>query len=258
VKLLSASTKQWIRQLINRCGYSLQSIDRKSAINGIDLINDIKSYNAHRQNPVVFDVGANEGQTIDWVTSALPTCEIHAFEPSPSMFASLLSRYGGKRGIHLHNVALGREPGTLPFYVTTHHSVNDSLLKPLWKEQAKIVNVSVTTLDEICTRLCCAQIDFLKIDVQGFDLEVLRGAQNLLSRRVARLVCVETSFSRMYEKQATFLDVVSAMNDFGYEICGFYERTYRNNQLIYCDTCFLPRFSEQAVDRLSAKERSCQ
>src|ERR1700678_1538228 len=64
--------------------------------------------------PVIFDVGANIGQTIDQLQTIMPQSVIHAFEPSAANFQELKKRKGGNSRVVLNNVALGAEVGIKP------------------------------------------------------------------------------------------------------------------------------------------------
>jgi FkbM family methyltransferase len=134
------------------------------------------------QASLVFDVGANIGQTIDTVARLWPTTRIVAFEPSPSSVDHLRRRKVDPR-VTIETVAMGDAPGTLPFYVTADHSCNDSLLVPTWERDAKTVTVDVETVDNYCAKKGISQVDVLKIDTQGHDLSVLRGSRSMLERR---------------------------------------------------------------------------
>jgi hypothetical protein len=71
--------------------------------------------------------------------------------------------------------------------------------------------VDVTTIDEFCGRNAIAHIDFLKLDVQGFEREVLLGAQRLLDARAVRTLQVEIMFFPFYQRQLSFYDIESLL-----------------------------------------------
>src|SRR5438067_793997 len=143
--------------------------------------------------PVIFDVGANRGQSIERFRRAFPGAAIHAFEPGRGTFAELQRRCGNLPGVYLNNVALGARPEQRTFL---HNSRDDmsSFLEPsvdAWGEITARYPVEVITIDDYCAAQGIERIDILKSDTQGFDLAVLQGAQRMLARRAVRLIFME-------------------------------------------------------------------
>jgi FkbM family methyltransferase len=169
----------------------------------VDLLHDIRVL-LDEKHPILLDVGANIGQTIKEFLETFRTPRIFSFEPSPETFLLLRQNYAHLSNVQLENVALGDREGTLPFYVTKDYSVNDSLLRPNWNSGAREVPIQVCTVDGYCNRLRIREIDLLKIDTQGNDANVLRGAPRMLKDGKIRLFYVEVMFTPMYEEQAGF------------------------------------------------------
>lgn len=136
----------------------------------------------------VFDVGANTGE---WATLALsinPNLSLHCFEPSYVTYQQLLARAFPPH-IVCNNFGLGsvREQRTL--YVFEDGAGINSLymrngLEDGWglTPQQRIEVVQLNTIDNYCQEHGIASIDFLKIDVEGHELEVLRGASEMLAK----------------------------------------------------------------------------
>src|SRR6185295_8952682 len=127
--------------------------------------------------PVVFDVGANNG---DWSATVLKTnklAKIHAFEPQRSLAAHIAATYPE---IAVNNLAVGESAGELGLYDYADHpgSQHASLLKgvidTIHGGTPRVTKVAVVTLDDYCREHRVDHIDFLKIDVEGFELAVLR------------------------------------------------------------------------------------
>lgn len=230
--------KKSIRRLLGRFGYVVRHLGQKGGMAGVDLLHDVSVLLGPKRPVILFDVGANIGQTIASFLEMFPDSQIHSFEPSPATFEALRNAYGHDARVHLENLALGDQEGTLPFHVTQDYSVNDSLLEPAWDAGAKIVSVRVSTLDRYCQQHRVETIDYLKIDTQGFDLQVLRGADQLLKEKRVRSLSVELTFSPMYKSQPSYIEVLSFLETAGYQPLGFYEQTYRHNQLVYANALF--------------------
>ena len=81
-----------------------------------NLCRVVKKFN--KSKPVIFDVGANIGQSIKLFKEAFTDCTIHSFEPNPAMFKVLDNDWQSDPGVKLYPIALNSESGTFPFHVT--------------------------------------------------------------------------------------------------------------------------------------------
>jgi hypothetical protein len=100
--------------------------------------------------------------------------------------------------------------------------------------------VPVTTIDSYLHNRRLTHIDLLKIDTQGFDLEVLRGATEMLRRRAVDTVLVEVLFAPLYKGQANFGEVERFMAEKGYGLLGFYEVARPKSCIGWVTACFRP------------------
>jgi FkbM family methyltransferase len=230
--------KKAIRGCLSRFGYVIRSVPDAGGISGVDLLHDVRILLGKR--PVtLFDVGANIGQTVVSFLEAFKEPRIFSFEPSPEPFAALRSAYGQDSRVRVENMALGDQQSELPFHVTLDYSVNDSLLEPAWNAQAKTEAVPVTTLDRYCEQHGIESIDFLKVDTQGYDLKVLQGSRRLLKEKKIRGFSVELIFTPMYKDQPSYIDLLRFPEEFGYQLLGIYEQTYRHGRLVYANALFV-------------------
>jgi len=138
---------------------------------------------------VVFDVGANVGSWSEEVFNQFPDTEIHLFEPVPKIYKSLLQNLAegiGDSKIVPNNYALGKQEESKQFayyhdspeWSTFHRRLQAE--KEYGIKEPQIINVLTTTIDNYCQRQEINHINFLKIDVEGGELNVLEGANNLL------------------------------------------------------------------------------
>ena len=132
------------------------------------------------RTPVIYDVGANIGQSSLWFALEFPGAVIHAFEPFEAIFAELGRRVGSRGNIHRHCLALGASAGKIevtaitdPFCQTGNLSQGTGASKTEW--------IEVDTLDAVSARLGVDRIDILKTDTEGHDVGVLQGASRMLS-----------------------------------------------------------------------------
>jgi FkbM family methyltransferase len=235
--VIGKSLKQLIRRTFAAAGYAIRDVGR--GVGGVELLHDARVLLDGVQEPILFDVGANIGQTTLAMLTAFRSPRIRAFEPSPSTFETLRSAVGSRPGVTVEALALGDAEGTLPFHVTQAHSVNDSLLAPTWDAGGGVVEVRVETVESYCRSHGIESISLLKIDAQGYDLHVLKGARRMLDERRIKLYSCEANFEKMYEGQATLRDLLAFADDVGYKLVGFYEQTFFKNRLSYLDALFV-------------------
>lgn len=145
----------------------------------------------------VIDAGANCGQFLNLATSRLgkQLKEIHSFEPAAETYQALVQAAPKSSNIILNNLALGAESGEQELYYDTECSGLASLTKRdlSFKNRAfeKHETIKVTTLGGYCEEKGIQHIDWLKIDVEGHELDVLRGAESLFTKNAIDLVTLE-------------------------------------------------------------------
>lgn len=155
--------------------------------------------NAVRPGDVVWDVGANVGIYTElfcrWVG---PGGRVVAFEPNPEPFAAIERRIPACAWLSRENVALGSSEETCSFIVHNGYSVNAHLQfeSQVDASDKSIISVRVSTGDAMCTRL--GQVpNVIKIDVEGFEDDVLRGLDQTLSSPSLRAVLLEVHFQAL-------------------------------------------------------------
>ena len=134
-----------------------------------------------------FDVGANYGMmAMTMARLCGPSGRVFAFEPIPDTFASLTSnlRRNGFEWVRCAEYAVGAQPGTVGFTNSSDPATNR-----ISADHDLIVDLD--TLDGICDREGIDRIEFLKIDVEGAELDVLTGARSLLERHAIRAGMIE-------------------------------------------------------------------
>lgn len=151
-----------------------------------------------RRGDIVVDCGANHGfSSILFARWTGPAGTVHAIEPSPHNVEILREnlRLNDAENVTLHAVAAGAHNGRAT--VTDHPNASVT-----HEPSAKVISVEMRRLDD---EINDSTVDFIKIDVEGFELEVLRGAAMLLSHRPR--LALELHIC-MYEDAASMLDQI--------------------------------------------------
>ncbi len=172
----------------------------------------------------LIDVGANKGQFALATYSAAPDVRIDCFEPLPAA-AKTLAAWAEAASPHLriHRMALSDRKGSAEFYVTSRED-SSSLFRPAEAQRENGIDVKnriLVSTDRLDNVLCANEIgrpSLLKIDVQGGELDVLKGMGQLLD--VIDYIYLETSFIELYEGQSLFADTHEYLKSQGYILRG--------------------------------------
>jgi FkbM family methyltransferase len=175
----------------------------------------------------VLDVGANVGQFARLAHAVWPSAAIHSFEPLPDCFELLRRAFSPGADFHPWNLGLGDENGTLKIE-RCGHSPSSSFLpmtqahREAFPESAgggdSQVKVSVRQLDDIVSQIDVRGSLLIKVDVQGYELHVIRGGRQTFGR--ANVVLIETSYLPLYVGQPLFAEVYDEMRLLGFEFRG--------------------------------------
>jgi FkbM family methyltransferase len=230
-----------LRRTLRSFGFDLHRLPSGSL-----TLRDIEFDLPHLVNtasPVILDIGANRGQTIDMMRRAFVGPTIIAFEPNPDLFPELQRRYGSLATIE--NTAVGSAVAQLDFHVSKNSELSSLLNASAAVENPfsatpvqKTISVPVTTVDCYLAHKNINHIDILKSDTQGFDLEVLRGASATLSRGAVDTVLIEVLFFSLYQDQGTFGDIEQFLKQKGYGLIALYEIVRSRGAISWATACF--------------------
>ena len=211
--------KKSLQKLFNFFGYKIAKFN---TVNSTDL-DKITTLLVEDEEPIIFDVGANLGQSIDRYKKLYPKSNIHSFEPNKHQAKKLAIKYNDNDSVVLNNVAVGEKPGNLEFYINVmsgHSSFKKIIPNTTWLKTRSVtagidskkytvekINSKIITLDSYCKSKNINKVDILKIDVQGYEDKVLEGAKNLLEASKIKLIELELIFSEIYENTLSIYDV---------------------------------------------------
>jgi FkbM family methyltransferase len=185
------------------------------------------------KNPVIFDVGANKGQSADFFLGIRPTAKITSFEPNPSLFQFLTTKYAGNKQVNLVNRGVSNSVQLLTFYINKLDLT--SSFEPLNPDskylatKAKVLGVKPSEIIqetiEIETISLQAyiesnkidHIDLLKIDTEGHELKCLLGLFPLKGCHIDRIQ-LENHQDDMYQTLDSFESIKSLLGTHGYQV----------------------------------------
>ena len=211
--------KRIIQKIFNLFGYGLiKSKNFQKLYRSLDTT--IKPL-IKKDSPIIFDVGAHEGETIKRFNNVFQNPEIHCFEPQNKCF-EILKKFNNQK-IFVNNYALGDKVEQKKIYINnldSSSSIYNIDNKSKFLKNLKTVSqqdISIDTLDNYVKKNNVEYIDILKIDVQGYEDKVLLGSIKSLSNKIF-LIEVEIIFINYYEKKKSFFEIEKILNPLGFEL----------------------------------------
>lgn len=186
---------------------------------------------------VIIDVGA-AGHPKGIRKSIAKDSKRYLFEPHPDAYENLINKFGNDKNFHIFPIAASNYKGTRNFYILKKNNCS-SLLLPNYENKliekrkdftvTRTIQVETDTLDNLVQSE--ESIDLLKLDVQGFEYEVLEGAENLL-KRVERIEC-EVEYDQWYTDQKIAKDIVSFLEQRGFRLTKTHKISKTHADLIF-------------------------
>lgn len=195
----------------------------------------------------VYDVGANVGTWSLLAKSIIPDAELHAFEPLPKHQDGFVDNVSGVGNITLHRIALGSESKNATLHITDF-SDESSMLAPapasksgFGIQEVQQFPIQLVRLDDYRAVQKLPWPDLIKLDVQGYELEVLKGARECI--RATKAVLSEVSFVDYYEGQCHFHEVVGYLAETGLFVHAFGINTSVGRAIGQTDVLFMRKIS---------------
>ncbi len=219
---------RFINSLLRPTGLQLCKKSKYRLVYGNDWIDDaLEILHVRGVVPrIVMDIGANRGQTSKRLARAAPGAEVHCFEPTPASREVLQHKLSVFPNVRVHPLAFGREDGTAKFYLRAHHESNSFLQLKTGAKDAppeESIDVEVRSLDSFAASSGWSDVHVLKINAEGFDLEILKGGGQMLAEGRIHLIFVEINFDELYDGQGGFLELHTYLSGLDYSLVGCYE-----------------------------------
>jgi len=179
-------------------------------------------------NPVILEIGCNDGRdTLQFLQVFEQPC-VYCFEPDPRAAKRFQDAVGDRDEVQLFELALGHKQGQTAFHMSSGKESEEwpegwdfsgSIRKPAkhlevhpWCRFDRVISVEITTLDKWCAEQGVEKIDFIWMDVQGAEIDVIRGGSAALAK--TRFLYTEYSDLELYAGQANLIDLLKALNGF--------------------------------------------
>jgi FkbM family methyltransferase len=195
----------------------------------------------------ILDVGANEGQFAEKILCVFPHAEVHCFEPLPEVYEKLKFNFKDRDNLRCYNYALGAARGEMTMQ-RNEYSPSSSLLEMLdlhksnfdFAIKSEPTKIQIRTLDSFFEGPIAGPL-LLKIDVQGYEMPVLKGGGAVLQQ--ANVIIIETSFYPLYKGQPLFEDIYFYLTSKGFRYVGNIEQleSPQNHQVLQADAVFIKK-----------------
>jgi len=195
----------------------------------------VEKYKPNRTDLAVLDVGSNFGYLgAVWADSIAKNGKVKAFEPNKNLFSSITKTIGAnghfKSSFEVYNLAVGAKNEMIPL-----NASNFSSNAQLMKTATETYDVEMVTLDNFLNKKNIREIDVIKIDVDGIELDILKGAENLLKQNNS-IVIVETNDDR---------HIVDFFQELDYKIYDMKLNVFDNSETLPLNIFCVPKKMEK-------------
>jgi len=209
------SFKSWAKTAVER---QLQVMIRGNGSHGISPIVDIKRIGVPVRT--ILDIGANVGNTAISFVAAFPEARVDCFEPVAETYRQLVDNLRHTR-CQCHRLGVGAKAGETMIHVggeAVYSSIVDA------SEGTSQEVITITTVDDFVASHAIETVDLLKIDTEGYDLEVLKGAEATIRRGGIRFVYTEVGFLGS-ARHVTLPAMMDYLIPRGFAFLGLYEQS---------------------------------
>jgi len=194
----------------------------------------------------IYDIGANQGLMIRKFLSLFPNANIHAFEPYQPYANQLVSDFEMNQNIKVNSCGISNYVGEQLLNVNKSidtssflSSKKTGLNSDTQVETISQMKVPISNIDHYLQHQEYQHINILKIDIQGSELDALKGAEEALKSKKIDVIFSEAYFVQQYENQPLFADIVKYLTEVGYVIQDIYNPIYGKSKLAWCDVMFI-------------------
>lgn len=191
---------------------------------GFDLERDIITRIEYGEVNVIFDVGANTGQSYTLFRKMFLSANIFSFEPISTSFNRLITISSNDINSVTENIALGEKSEEISVSLFEDNSPRNSLRIDIMNPDlnASTQSVRIEKLDDYCSRKNVHYVDLLKIDTEGYELLVLEGGKQMFQNKKIGMVFCEVGFMANDNRHTNFNLLSDVLAQFGFVFFGLY------------------------------------
>jgi FkbM family methyltransferase len=232
-QLFIVAKSRWVLQLVQGKLFSLASFE---------VVSNLKKMVP--ELTTIIDVGANSGQFTKVAAHLYPQAQIHTFEPLPDLYPIIKKKFGSNPNIKTYNIALGNEDGTILFnknkfgHTSSVLEISQDNIHFTRKDnELEQIRVQIMKLDSLALPVDKTNLSLLKLDVQGYELEVLKGADETI--KAIGYIIIEANLEELYSSQPSFNTMNNYLQDKGFELMGMLDFNLGNkNKYIEVDLLY--------------------
>ena len=200
----------------------------------------------------VYDIGANKGTWTEETMKFFPNSQFVLFEPQLNLCNEIKEKFIKNKNINIFQLGVGNHDGELTF---TMHERDDSCSFNISEEDAlrygyKQIITPIVRLDSFIIKNNLIPPDILKIDAEGFDIEVLEGAEQIIKEHVQIILIEVAIMQNKYRNDVN--TVLNYMDAIGFKLFDITDlnRPFKNNVLWLCEFVFIKKNGDLDVDYL--------
>ncbi len=188
---------------------------RKGLLNNVAANIELEEFIKDLNFNTLLDIGSNKGQFILLVENYFKEVDVHSFEPIKEILDKQKKLFKFKKNIFFYNFGIGEQNENKDFFITKRKD-SSSFLKAEIDDNSdykitKKIQIEIKSLDEILKDKNLIAPILAKIDVQGYELQVLKGANNLLKK--IKYLIVEVSDSEIYSGQSIYAEILDYLKE---------------------------------------------
>lgn len=232
-QLFIVAKSRWVLQLVQGKLFSFASFE---------VVSNLKKMVP--ELTTIIDVGANSGQFTKVATHLYPQAQIYTFEPLPNLYPVIKKKFGSNPNIKTYNIALGNEDGTILFnknkfgHTSSVLEISQENIHFTRKDnELEQIRVEIKKLDSLALPVDKTNLSLLKLDVQGYELEVLKGADETI--KAIGYIIIEANLEELYSNQPSFNTINNYLQNKGFELMGMLDFNLGNkNKYIEVDLLY--------------------
>jgi FkbM family methyltransferase len=230
---------------------------------GLNPFYDVKHILVNHKVLTVVDVGANIGQTTLKFRKYFPEASIHCIEPIMDTYSVLVRNVSSHKNVCCHHLAIGKKNEKIVLSRDTNIKSTRISLKNNTSQGSNVIveEIEIKTLASFCSSANINRINYLKIDTEGFDMDVLQGGDEMISRQAIDLIETEVGMNPLNTHHVNFSLISEYLEARNYLLFGIYEQSHEwiLNQPILrrCNALFISKhLAEHSSNNNSNVNRS--